>query len=107
MGKHMKYSCCYFTESTRTLDEAEENMLNLYCERAELTDGMDVMDLGCGWASFSLFAAPKYPNSKFTAVSNSATQKAYIDEQAKKRGITNLTVITSDINDFDTQLVRL
>lgn len=64
MGRHLKYSCCYYQKDTKTLDEAEANMLNIYCERAQLADGMDVLDLGCGWGSFSLFAAPKYPKSR-------------------------------------------
>jgi cyclopropane-fatty-acyl-phospholipid synthase len=75
-------------------------MLELTCQRAELADGQDVMELGCGWGSLSLFMSAKFPKSNFTVVSNSRTQKIYIDEQAKLRGITNLEVITCDINNF-------
>ena len=65
---------------------------DMYCERAKLGSGQRVLELGCGWGSFSLFAAKRFPGSSFTAVSNSATQKEFIDAEAKKRGITNLTV---------------
>ena len=75
-------------------------MLEITCNRAELKDGQDVLELGCGWGSLSLFMAKKYPKSNFTVVSNSRTQKLHIDEQAKQRGISNLTVLTVNINDF-------
>ena len=75
-------------------------MLQLTCDRAELKDGQDVLELGCGWGSLSLFMAAKYPESNFIVVSNSRTQKIFIDEQAVKRNIQNLTVITADINNF-------
>lgn len=100
LGKHLKYSCCLF-EGTDFLDEAEVKMLNLYCERAEIRNGQEILELGCGWGSFSLFLAEKYPGSSITAVSNSRTQKAYIDEEVAKRGLSNLRVITCDINEFD------
>lgn len=102
MGKYLKYSCCWFDSNTKTLDEAEVNMLNKYCESAELKDGMDLFDLGCGWGSFALFAAAKYPNSRITALSNSSTQREFIEKTAQQRGLTNIQVITNDINDFQT-----
>jgi cyclopropane-fatty-acyl-phospholipid synthase len=76
-------------------------MLEITCTRAELTDGQDILELGCGWGSLSLYMAKKYPKSNITAVSNSKTQKIYIDEQAQLRGIKNLTIITVNINDFN------
>lgn len=101
LGKHLKYSCCYFKEGVTDLDTAEKNMLELTCARAELADGQQVLELGCGWGSLSLFMAARYPRSSITAVSNSRTQKLYIDEQARLRGIQNLEVITADMNTFD------
>lgn len=62
----------------------------LCCQRAELADGQDILELGCGWGSMCLYVAAKYPKSRVTAVSNSATQKAFIDEQARDRRLTNL-----------------
>ncbi len=101
LGKHLKYSSCYYKTGVKELDIAERDMLELTCERAQLKDGMRVLELGCGWGSLSLFMAAKYPGSKITAVSNSRTQKLHIDTEAQKRGITNLEIITCDMNKFD------
>jgi len=101
LGSHRKYSCCYWSGGAKTLDEAERSALTITAERAELVDGMDILDLGCGWGSFSLYAAAHFPNSTVTAVSNSASQREYIEGQARQRGLSNLQVITADMNNFD------
>ena len=101
LGPHLKYSCAYWGEGVSDLGEAEERMLRIYSERAELEDGQSVLDLGCGWGSFSLWAATEFPNSHFTAVSNSKPQRLHIEELAYRRGIDNLEVLTADINEFD------
>lgn len=100
LGKHLKYSSGYWKEGVTDIETSEKDMLELTCQRAELKDGQKVLELGCGWGSLSLFMAAKYPNSKITSVSNSHSQKAYIDEQARNRNITNLTIITADMNAF-------
>lgn len=103
LGPRAKYSACLYPSGRETLAQAEDCMLESYCEKAALADGMEVLDLGCGWGSLSLFLAEKYPNSKITGLSNSSTQKAYIDSTAKERGLSNLEIITADVNthDFD------
>jgi cyclopropane-fatty-acyl-phospholipid synthase len=101
LGKHLKYSSCYWDESTTTLEMAEVNMLSLSCEHAHLENGQNILELGCGWGSFSLWMAEHYPESTITAMSHSKTQKAYIDSEIERRGLSNLKVITSDINNFD------
>jgi cyclopropane-fatty-acyl-phospholipid synthase len=100
LGKHLKYSSGYWKEGVADIDTSEKDMLELTCQRAELKDGQEVLELGCGWGSLSLFMAAKFPKSNFTVVSNSRTQKIYIDDQAKQRNVNNLTVITININDF-------
>jgi len=100
LGKHLKYSSGYWNPGVTDIDTSEKDMLELTCQRAELRDGQQVLELGCGWGSLSLFMAAKYPGSTFTVLSNSRTQKLHIDEQAKLRGISNLTVITNNINEF-------
>jgi len=102
LGKHLKYSSGYWKEGVTDIDTSERDMLEITCQRAELKDGQKVLELGCGWGSLSLFMAEKYPNSRITSVSNSHSQKAFIDEQARKRNITNLTIITADMNVFET-----
>jgi cyclopropane-fatty-acyl-phospholipid synthase len=98
LGRHLKYSACLWHEDTANLDEAEANMLSLYALRAELRDGQRILDLGCGWGSFSLWAARRYPNAQLTAVSNSRTQRAFIEQQALRLGLRNLEVVTADAN---------
>ncbi|MDQ3047955.1 MAG: cyclopropane-fatty-acyl-phospholipid synthase family protein [Bacteroidota bacterium] len=98
LGKHLKYSSGYWKDGVTDIDTSEKDMLELTCERAELKDGQDVLELGCGWGSLSLFMSAKFPKSTFTVVSNSKTQKLHIDEQARLRNISNLTVITKDVN---------
>jgi cyclopropane-fatty-acyl-phospholipid synthase len=100
LGKNLKYSSGYWKPGVADIDTSETDMLELSCQRAELENGQNVLELGCGWGSLSLYMSAKYRGSRFTVVSNSRTQKMYIDEQAKQRGITNLMVITADINVF-------
>jgi cyclopropane-fatty-acyl-phospholipid synthase len=98
LGSHLKYSSCYYRTSTDTLDQAEANMLALTAERACVADGERILELGCGWGSLSLWMASHLPRSHITAVSNSRTQKAFIDARAAERGLKNLDVITCDVN---------
>ncbi|SNX87687.1 related to N-methyltransferase [Melanopsichium pennsylvanicum] len=100
LGKRAKYSCCLYTTANETLDQAEEAMLNSYCEKAGLKDGQDVLDLGCGWGSLSLYLAERYPNSRIKALSNSRTQKIYIDNMATTKGFKNLEVHTGDVKSY-------
>lgn len=101
LGRNLKYSACLYPTGQETLDQAEDAMLALYAERAQLADGQHILELGCGWGSLCLYNARRFPNAKITAVSNSRTQKEYIDTEARKRGLHNLRVITCDINAFD------
>jgi cyclopropane-fatty-acyl-phospholipid synthase len=101
LGPRLKYSGCLYPQGTETLADAEEHMLALYADRAQLADGQHILELGCGWGSLCLYNAEKFPQAKITAISNSRTQKEYIDTEARKRGLTNLRIITCDINAFD------
>ncbi|KAF9024574.1 S-adenosyl-L-methionine-dependent methyltransferase [Hymenopellis radicata] len=102
LGPCAKYSSCFYPTGKETLAEAEVLMFESYCEKASLRDGMTILDLGCGmWGSLSLYLASKYPNSKITGLSNSTTQKAHIDSTAKERQLSNLEIITADVNTFD------
>jgi len=101
LGKRLKYSGCLYPTGKETLDAAEELMLALYAERAQLADGQQILELGCGWGSLSLYNAERFPNARITAISNSRTQKEHIDSEARRRGLGNLRIITCDINAFD------
>ena len=102
LGKHLKYSGCLWQEGTPNLDQAEKEMLELYTQRGEFCDGQKILELGCGWGSLTLYLAEKYPASEITTLSNSSSQRQYIESQAESRGLSNIEVITVDINDFDT-----
>ena len=104
LGSRLKYSCCLYPDAGTTLDEAEVAALVETCAHADLADGQAILELGCGWGSLSLWMAEHYPRARITAVSNSHGQRGHIEAQAAARGLTNLTVITCDMNDFDPQL---
>jgi cyclopropane-fatty-acyl-phospholipid synthase len=101
LGKRLKYSSGLYPTGAETLDQAEEHMLAVYAERARLADGQNILELGCGWGALSLWLAEKYPQARITGVSNSRTQKEYIDTEARKRGLANLRILTCDMNTFD------
>jgi len=103
LGSQRKYSSCLWSDGVASLDEAETAALKATCERAELADGQQILELGCGWGSLSLYMAQKFPHAKITAVSNSAPQRKFIEEQATERGLTNLRIVTCDMNAFDAE----
>ncbi|HSO20231.1 MAG TPA: cyclopropane-fatty-acyl-phospholipid synthase family protein, partial [Desulfosarcina sp.] len=100
LGKHMKYSSALWNPGVSGLDQAEADMLALTAQRAGLSDGMDVLELGCGWGSLTLWVAENHPHSRITAVSNSASQRRFVESRCRDRGLKNVTVITADMNDF-------
>lgn len=102
LGKALKYSCASFENGERDLDSAENSMLELTMSRAGITEGMNILELGCGWGSLTIAMAEKFPTNNIVAVSNSSAQKVFIEDRAKARGVRNLEVITSDMNDFRT-----
>ncbi|MET0331185.1 MAG: cyclopropane-fatty-acyl-phospholipid synthase family protein [Dyella sp.] len=101
LGKRLKYSGCYYPRGDESLDQAEEAMLALYGERAELIDGQAILELGCGWGSLTLWMAERYPNAKIVAVSNSNQQRRHIEAQCRERSISNVEVITQDVNKLE------
>ena len=103
LGPRRKYSSCLYTPTATTLAEAEEVALAETCMHAGLQDGQAILELGCGWGSLSLWMAETMPNATISSVSNSASQRDYIERQARARSLTNLTVITADMNDFATE----
>jgi cyclopropane-fatty-acyl-phospholipid synthase len=100
LGPHRKYSSCLYPTGRETLEEAEKLALSETCAHAGLTDGQDILELGCGWGSLTLWMAAHYPGARITAVSNSASQRAHIEAEAAQRGLGNIHVVTADMNDF-------
>ena len=101
LGPRRKYSSAYYDANATTLAEAEERALAETCEHAALADGQDILELGCGWGSLSVWMAERYPAARITAVSNSNSQRDAIQAMAKARGLANLTVVTCDMNEFE------
>ncbi|MBM3875112.1 MAG: class I SAM-dependent methyltransferase [Verrucomicrobia bacterium] len=101
LGPRLKYSSGLFEHDASTLADAEEAMLRLTCSRAQLGDGMSILELGCGWGSLSLWMAEQFPGARITAVSNSRTQKEFIDAEAARRGLKNVAIVTCDMNRFE------
>ncbi|MBR1122794.1 class I SAM-dependent methyltransferase [Bradyrhizobium lablabi] len=101
LGPNRKYSCCFYNEPASTLQEAEEEALRQTIKHADLADGQSILELGCGWGSLSLSVARWFPHAQVVAVSNSNAQREYIEGEANKRGLTNLRVVTSDMNVFE------
>ena len=102
LGPSLKYSCCLFPTEETSLSDAEDQMLELTCQRAEIRDGMRILELGCGWGSLSLWIAEHFPDCRVTAISNSASQREFIAQCCRDRNLNNVDVITTDICDFDT-----
>jgi len=100
LGKNRKYSCAYWPEGINSLDRAEELALQTTCERAGIEDGMDILELGCGWGSLTLWMAEHFPAANIVAVSNSASQRQFIENEAIALGLSNVRVITADMNEF-------
>ena len=104
LGPRRKYSCCLYTDGVTTLAQAEERALAKTAEHAGLADGQDILELGCGWGSLSLWMAERFPAARIVSVSNSHSQRGYIEAEAVRRGLTNLRVVTADMNDFSIDL---
>lgn len=101
LGPRLKYSSCHFENGAESLAEAEDKMLALTCERARVADGQEILELGCGWGSLTLWIAEKYPASRVVGVSHSRTQREYILGEAARRGLRNIDIITCDMTGFD------
>ena len=103
LGRHRKYSCSFWGDGVSRLDEAEAAALEVTVARAEIEEGMRILDLGCGWGSLSLWIAEHFPGASVVSVSNSHSQRDYIVDQARSRGLENIDVRVCDMNEFDPQ----
>lgn len=102
LGPHRKYSACYWDSATSTLEAAEKKMLQLTVDRARIENGQSILDLGCGWGSLSLYLARRFPQARIVGVSNSTSQRAFIEARARELGLSNLSIVTEDMNSFET-----
>ncbi len=98
LGRNLKYSSCYWDDSTPDLGAAEDRMLAIYGERAQLADGQQILELGCGWGSLTLWMAARFPNARIKGVSNSRPQREFIEARCRERGLGNVEIVTADVN---------
>ena len=103
LGPQRKYSCCYYDRPDMSLAEAEQRALDITARNAELQDGQNILELGCGWGSLTIWMAERMPSARILAVSNSQTQRAYIEQQITRLGLSNVRVTTADMNSFSVQ----
>jgi cyclopropane-fatty-acyl-phospholipid synthase len=102
LGPHLKYSSAFWPAGATTLAQAEAAGLRESCLHAGLMDGQTILELGCGWGSLTLWMAAHHPNSRITAVSNSRSQRAYVEARARERGLQDrVRVVTCDMNTFE------
>ena len=101
LGAHRKFSSAFWDDTTASLDEAEDRMLALTAERADLRDGQHILDLGCGWGSLALWVARRFPHARVTAISNDSRQTAWIDDRIRRDGLAGITVATADVAQYD------
>ena len=97
LGKYSKYSSALYpsagtppAQAAALLDEAEDRMLRLYAERAQLDKlegSFRLLDMGCGWGSVALWFAEHYPQATVRGISNSNSQREWIMARAKERGV--------------------
>ncbi|MBC8173420.1 MAG: class I SAM-dependent methyltransferase, partial [Chitinophagales bacterium] len=100
MGSNMKYSSCYWNADCTSLNAAEDHALEITCAHADIQEGQKILELGCGWGSLTMYIAKRFPGVQITGVSNSRTQKEYIDKCCSERGLKNVHIITMDMNVF-------
>jgi cyclopropane-fatty-acyl-phospholipid synthase len=103
LGPRLKYSCCLYPEASTTLAEAEDLALAETAAHAGLADGQEILELGCGWGSLTLWMAERFPAARIVAVSNSQPQREHIEAEAARRGLLNIEILTADMNCFTTE----
>ena len=103
LGPRLKYSCGLWTDPAAGLSKSEEAMMELTCRRADIGKGQDILDLGCGWGSLSIWMAEQYPEARITALSNSDSQREFIEQECMRRHVGNVRVITADMNEFEAE----
>ena len=102
LGPRLKYSSCLWSRPDTTLSEAEDAMLDLFCRRAQIEDGTQILELGCGWGSLCLWIAQHLPRCRILAVSNSSTQREFIESRCRELGLSGVEVITANVAEFAT-----
>ncbi|MBC8943872.1 MULTISPECIES: cyclopropane fatty acyl phospholipid synthase [Xenorhabdus] len=102
LDPYMQYSCGYWKDAN-TLEEAQSNKLRLICEKLQLSPGMTLLDIGCGWGGLAAYAAKHY-NVSVTGVTISVEQQKYAQDRCKDLDV---KIILEDYRDLNLQFDRI
>jgi cyclopropane-fatty-acyl-phospholipid synthase len=86
--KHRLYSCAYWKEDTKTLEEAQQNKIDHIVKKLDIVNGQKVLEVGCGWGGMA-FEIAKQKKCEVTGISLSKNQIKYCKEKAKELGLNN------------------
>ena len=86
--KHRLYSCAYWKEDTKTLEEAQQNKINHIVKKLDIQEGQKILEVGCGWGGMA-FEIAKQKKCEVTGISLSKNQIKYCQEKAKELGLDN------------------
>ena len=86
--KHRLYSCAYWKDETKTLEEAQQNKIEHIVKKLDIKEGQKVLEVGCGWGGMALEIA-KQKNCEVTGISLSKNQIRYCNDKAKELGLDN------------------
>jgi cyclopropane-fatty-acyl-phospholipid synthase len=101
LGPSMVYSCAVWSDESRSLEEAQEEKLDLVCRKLGLQPGMRVLDVGCGWGSFVLHAATRY-GVTVVGITISTEQAELVRKRVAEAGLTDRVEIrVQDYRDID------
>jgi cyclopropane-fatty-acyl-phospholipid synthase len=101
LGPARKYSSCFYRHGDEMLVEAEGTALEETARHAGLENGQTILELGCGWGSLTLWMAEHFPQAHIVAVSNSDSQREFIEARCRDEHIRNVQIITADMNGFE------
>ncbi len=86
LGPAMVYSCAIFSRGAQTLEQAQEEKLETVARKLELQQGDRVLDVGCGWGGFPLWAATKY-GARVVGITLSPPQAEKARQRAEEAGV--------------------
>ena len=96
----MMYTCAYWKEGTRTLEEAQANKIEHVCRKVQLAPGERVVDIGCGFGGFMFQAWERY-RTPVTGINTTPEQVAWLGAEIERRGLgENLSVVEADFRDI-------
>ena len=88
LGETMGYTCGYYTSEKATMDEAQNEKMDIICRKLRLEKGDKLLDIGCGWGNFAVFAAKHY-GVDVTGITISSEQKKYAENWIKTEGLSH------------------